>query len=165
MPGTHEAAAFNGAPPTDDAVRSVGHAIDNAGVKMETAVERATGLSGKLGQYAAFGVVGVTMAVTMSAMTFFMWQINQSNGRMDELVRDMKVEAREQKELFREEAKEQRTKSWENTKVLREGLDGVKRAMEVNTETVIKNGKDSSEVNKATLEEIKKLVKEQSDEP
>ena len=37
--------------------------------------------------------------------------------------------------------------------------------MEVNTETVIKNGKDSSEVNKATLEEIKKLVKEQSDEP
>ena len=165
MPGTQESAALNGSPPTDEAVRSVGHAIDHVGEKMETAVEKATGLSGKLGQYASFGVVGVTMAVTMSAMTFFMWQINQSNGRMDELVRDMKVEAREQKELFREEAKEQRTKSWENTKVLREGLDGVKRAMEVNTETVIKNGKDSSEVNKATLEEIKKLVKEQSDEP
>lgn len=127
---------------------------------METAVEKATGLSGKLGQYAAFGVVGVTMAVTMGASSFFMWQIDKANSRMDALVRDMKIEAKDNRDLFREEAKDQRMKSWENTKLLRDGLDGVKRAVEVNTEAVQKTGKDSAEVHKATLEEIRKIVKD-----
>jgi hydroxylamine reductase (hybrid-cluster protein) len=160
MPGTQDPTSLNGTPPTDEALRSVGHAIDHAGDKVETAVEKATGLSGKLGQYAAFGVVGVTMAVTMGASSFFMWQIDKANSRMDALVRDMKIEAKDNRDLFREEAKDQRMKSWENTKLLRDGLDGVKRAVEVNTEAVQKTGKDSAEVHKATLEEIRKIVKD-----
>lgn len=129
-----------------EAIRSVGESIDHAAEKAERAVMFGINSS----------VVRTILQGGFALLVGYMFydQLTTQKSLMAGLI--SKTEERHQRaeEMFREEVREQRKAHWEATKDLRIGMDGVKNAVDRNTEAQHK-----------TTEEIKKLVKDSVESP
>lgn len=129
-----------------EAVRNAASAVEHASEKVE--------------KTAMFGINSQLVRTVMQGgfallvgYLFFVFMMEQKT-MLSSLISKTEERNERAEQMFREEVREQRKAHWEATKDIRGGLDGVKAAMEKNTEA-----------QKQTTEEIKKLARESGENP
>ncbi len=140
--------------PVAEAIRSVGHAVDNLAEKAEQTANTAADMGVRSTKVRTFMQLGFAGLVGL----LFYNHTTGSEAMLKSMIDrgDMRADANQK--MYREEAAEQRKSHWESTRMMREGLDGVKRAVEVNTNAVEKVGTESARASNEAAKAVKEVA-------
>ncbi len=142
--------------PVAEAIRSVGHAVDNLAVKAEHTATAAADMGVRSTKVRTFMQLGFAGLVGL----LFWNRSNDTEKLVSTLITDLGTRATANEKMYREESAEQRKMYWQSVQMTREGLDGVKHAVEVNTAAVSRVGYEQAKASTDAASAVKQVATE-----